>query len=413
MAAGGLGGRRTGVLGEERPPGFLALFSQSLGALIVDGAGLIAGLIFACSLPYLPRRLWPIAAYPCVLTIRGMVGGVFCGRLSSSLWLGTVKPCFLGNTREFGTLYRAMMVLSALSALMMICSLSLYGLAWGITARDVADMAVAVITTMAFAFAVATPISALVAFLSFRRGLDPDVVTYPVGSTSSDIVVTGCYVATLILMELGWAGRAFSYVVCSSFLAACLLLALRERRSEGFRRTLRESLVSSAVVVLISGLTGTLLGQMSVSVGLGPEIAMAYPAIIGTVGDVGSIVGSTATTKLWSGELEASLGSLRRHAREVLAAWLASACMFSAYALLASLACGLRALPGLLAIFLLANLMAVGATVLLALGAGVLTFRRGLDPDNFVIPIESSAADAITTLSLLLATAAMMALGVR
>jgi len=33
----------------------------------------------------------------------------------------------------------------------------------------------------------------------------------------------------------------------------------------------------------------------------------------------------------------------------------------------------------------------------------VLTFQRGLDPDNFVIPIESSLADGITTISLLAA----------
>jgi len=33
----------------------------------------------------------------------------------------------------------------------------------------------------------------------------------------------------------------------------------------------------------------------------------------------------------------------------------------------------------------------------------ILTYRRGWDSDNFVIPIESSLADSITTISLLLA----------
>ena len=38
-----------------------------------------------------------------------------------------------------------------------------------------------------------------------------------------------------------------------------------------------------------------------------------------------------------------------------------------------------------------------------ALVVAILTFRMGLDPDNFVNPIESSLADAVTTGSLLLA----------
>ncbi len=397
----------------SRPSGFLACFAQALGALAIDAAGLVAGLIFAAALELLPHELWSIVAYPCVLTARGMVGGVFCGRLSSALWLGTVRPGFLGNTEEFRTLYRAVMVLSGLASLLMVGSIGLYGLLWGLRAAQALDMAAAIITTMALAFLLATPISALAAFTSFRRGLDPDVITYPVGSTSSDIVVSACYVATLALMAQGPLGRALSYAICTAFLAACALTAIVERRNAGFRKTLREAVASSAAVAAISGGTGTLLGQMSLTVGLRPGVAMAYPAIIGTVGDVGSIVGCTATTKLWSGELEARLSSLKGHAREIAAAWAASALMFTAYALIASLVGGPAELPFLLTAFLLANLMAVGATVLLAFLAGMATFRRGLDPDNFVIPIESSAADAITTCSLLVATSLAMAFGVR
>jgi cation transporter-like permease len=33
----------------------------------------------------------------------------------------------------------------------------------------------------------------------------------------------------------------------------------------------------------------------------------------------------------------------------------------------------------------------------------ILTFKKGLDPDNFVIPIESSIADSVTTVALLAA----------
>ena len=151
---------------------------------------------------------------------------------------------------------------------------------------------------------------------------------------------------------------------------------------------------------------------MSSVVGLRPEVAMAYPALIGGVGDVGSIVGSTATTKMWSGEMEADARAFVQHRREIAAAWSSSLLMFTAYGFLSSLMAP-RVLPVLLATFFLTNLMAVGLVVILSLSVGILSYRYGLDPDNFVIPVESSAADAITTLSLFLASEAIMALWVR
>jgi mgtE-like transporter len=57
----------------------------------------------------------------------------------------------------------------------------------------------------------------------------------------------------------------------------------------------------------------------------------------------------------------------------------------------------------LFAILLVANAIAVAAIVLLSYSISILTFKRGLDPDNFVIPIESSFADSITTIALLVA----------
>jgi cation transporter-like permease len=41
------------------------------------------------------------------------------------------------------------------------------------------------------------------------------------------------------------------------------------------------------------------------------------------------------------------------------------------------------------------------AIVLLTYSISILTFKRGLDPDNFVIPVESSFADVITSIALL------------
>ncbi len=53
--------------------------------------------------------------------------------------------------------------------------------------------------------------------------------------------------------------------------------------------------------------------------------------------------------------------------------------------------------------FIMTNILAVSAIVVISYTVAILTYRRGWDSDNFVIPIESSLADSITTISLLVA----------
>jgi cation transporter-like permease len=52
---------------------------------------------------------------------------------------------------------------------------------------------------------------------------------------------------------------------------------------------------------------------------------------------------------------------------------------------------------------LVANVIAVTMIVLLSYAVSILTFQKGLDPGNFVIPIESSFAASITSIALLMA----------
>ena len=49
------------------------------------------------------------------------------------------------------------------------------------------------------------------------------------------------------------------------------------------------------------------------------------------------------------------------------------------------------------------SILAASCMILIAYAVCILTYRKGWDPDNFVIPVESSLADTITTLALLTA----------
>jgi mgtE-like transporter len=63
----------------------------------------------------------------------------------------------------------------------------------------------------------------------------------------------------------------------------------------------------------------------------------------------------------------------------------------------------LQGITNLLLILFVSNVIAFTVIVILSYAISILTFKRGLDPDNFVIPVESSLADSITTIALFVA----------
>jgi mgtE-like transporter len=175
---------------------------------------------------------------------------------------------------------------------------------------------------------------------------------------------------------------------------------------QGFIKTIKESLLTLVFVAFIVNVTGTILKDISEIVGSRKEIYTVYPALIDTVGDVGSVVGSTATTKLALGLLKPSFYAMRNHATRISATWTASIIMFTLYSILSLLTQGMFTLHSFLsfaALLLTVNIIAVFAIVLISYAIAILTFKKGLDPDNFVIPIESSLADSITSIALLVA----------
>jgi mgtE-like transporter len=378
---------------------------QSLLSLTFDLGGIIAGLTVAASLGLFLREPWIIVLYPGIISLRGVIGGLFAGRLSTGLHLGTIPASLSGsNTKRFYLLWGSTIVLTFESSLL----LGLVAVLFRMVSASALDI-LTVLTifgtlfaTMGLSILVISPLTIAIAFSSFKKGLDPDIIVYPVESTMADILVTICYLTVLNLLLSG-TGLIIVALVCIVFTGFVSGIFYRSRRETEFLRTLKESFYMMVVVSIMVNITGYVLSTISEFVGQKPKIYVVYPAIIDTMGDVGAIVGSTATTKLALGSLDSSIRSIRNHRTQIAAAWIASAVMFTAYAFISSLyQSPSSVLEALAFLFLLlgTNLFAGAIIIFISFSVAILTFQKGLDPDNFVIPLESSLADAVTTVSL-------------
>jgi len=385
---------------------FFKSLRETLIAYLFDIGGLFAGFVVASQLGVFQLSPWAIAIYPAIVSAKGVIGGLLSGRLSTALHLGTIYPRMFRNTKSFYKLYEALIVLTLItSVIMSLVSLVFGYLFWGISLADFPAILATVVTTMALGLTL-TLVTVNVAFTTYKKGLDPDVVVYPIMSTTADIFITLCYVLVLNLFFLFELGKYVLILVGLLHLVFVLYILSHNVHEEEFVKTLRESLLTMVFVAVVVNVTGTVLKRISTIVENRREIYTVYPALIDMVGDVGSVIGSTATTKLALGLLKPSLSSIRKHSQQILSAWSASLILFVILAAISLPINGiftLAAFSNLVLLLLITNLIAVAAIVLVSYAVAIVTFQRGLDPDNFVIPIESSLADSLTSIALLIA----------
>ncbi|MGF3521695.1 MAG: magnesium transporter [Candidatus Bathyarchaeia archaeon] len=374
--------------------------------------GLIAGFLVASQLGLFQKAPWTLALYPTVIGAKGVLEGILSGRLSTALHLGTAHPQFLGNTKSFYKLVEAVIVLTFITSLTMgIISLLFGHFLWGITLADLAAVpSIAVATmTLGLVLIIAT---LKVAFFSFKKGADPDVIVYPVMSAVATVFITCCYIATLnLFFAHPTAGKIATALIGTGHLAFVLFIIYRNLHAAEFTKTIREALATLIIVAFIVNVTGTLLKGIGNYARTNREIFTLYPAIIGLVSNVGSVVGSTATTKLALGILKPKLSAIKNHIPTILGAWLPSLAISVLLATITALLHGISSLTAfynLNMILLLANVMAMLMIILLSYSISVVTFQKGLNPANFVIPIETSFAASITSTALL---AAIMLVG--
>ena len=373
-------------------------------ALLFDLGGLGAGLLVSTNLGVVLAAPWIIALYPIVLSKRGALTGIYCGRLSTGLHIGSIKPRFRGNTEELWMLRGALIALTYLTGLLVgttVAVISMY--AWGVAPGEAASILSVSLSVSAVSLLVSMLMSEASAYAAYRRGLDPDLVLYPVMSTVADVLVTLIFIAVVSEYLSGPGGRLALDALAACFTAATMYTVYRCRGERVFRETMGESLLSITLASLITNATGYFLKGVSDIIERSRPLYTAYPAVTDTVGDVASIAGSTATTRLAVEGPQGLGGLLRSVAPQALSGWLGSAIMFAAYAATASLLAGA---PGealrVAALLLAVNAVAVPVMTAVSLGIAYAVHRWGWDPDNFVNPLETTLTDAFTTLTLYL-----------
>ena len=264
-------------------------------------------------------------------------------------------------------------------------------------------------------------ITVLVARLSVARGWDMDNIAAPMLTAAGDILTLPALVMTTYLIGIP---------IFSNVLAALLVVVTAVVVGAAFRlgaANLRRILAESFPILALTGTVMTLVGlaledRKEIFVTL-PALFILLPAFLQEGGALGGILSSRLSSKVHLGLLEPRGIPQPRAFRDFTLTyifavgvylfiggashWLAVGLGQLSPETLASLGLGTGQLsPGfltMLGVTALAGLMATTAAVLAAYYGSTVSYRFGLDPDTYGIPIITAAVDLLGFMSLIIA----------
>jgi mgtE-like transporter len=392
-----------GYLTEEKESlrqGFAALFVSSVGELI-------AGIVLAGIAGTLEELVGLAVLIPAAIGMRGAIFGAMGSRLSTSIQMGLFS--FSLRRGVLAENVQAAAVLSLISGVFLAFLARYLSDILGVaTSLSITDYIVISTVGGVIAGVLLLVITVFVARTSVARGWDMDNIAAPMLTAAGDILTLPSLVVAAYLIDI----PVFSGSLALALIAVAVAVVVLGFRLGGrnLSRILAESLPILAITGTVTILVGVALEERSEQFTTLLALSILLPAFLQEGGALGGILSSRLSSKI-------HLGLLAPRGLPPVAA-------FKDFVLIYTFATGVYLFigaashvlavaifpegssPGLLAMMglsTLAGLIATTAAVLAAYYGSIVSYRLGLDPDTYGIPIITAAVDLLGFMSLIIA----------
>lgn len=377
--------------------GFVALLLSSLGSLV---AGIALGSITG-TLDEFPGLM---ILLPAAIGMRGNIFGALGSRLGTSIHAGLYEPRLTRSGVLYQNVYAATVLTLSVSLLLGFLAKT-FSVAFGVSSISVVDFVVISILGGVLSSLVVGAFTVLLSIQAHRRGWDMDSVSSPLVTAAGDLVtIPSLFLATLVVeIEGVTAGVAVATIILAVVLTVRGLLT----DLPATRRVLRESLPLLALAGTIDIFAGLVIEARLDRFLTFPALLVLIPPFLEAAGALGGILSSRLASKLHLGVIAARGRPEALVLLDFSIIFLFAAVTFALTGIsahFASVIVGLAS-PGVVTIIgisMLAGLIATVSAVGVAYYTAVVTFRRGLDPDNFGIPLITSSMDFVGVIALII-----------
>ena len=375
------------------------LILTGLAALLVSAAvSSVAGIYLGSVRENLLLIPGLMVLLPSIIHIRGSIAGVLASRLSSAMHLGEFSVDF-GEGSVLGDNIRVSFVVTILIAFVLGIFAYAASRIFGYPVIGVTDLVLISVVTGILAGTVVTGITLLIALASYRYGLDLDMIAAPTVTTFGDIITLPILmISAAFVMLLDPLARLILSGVAVGLTVAAIIYTLH--RPEGIGPIVRENiglLIPLSVIGTMAGLTYSSSLDILVTTA---AFLILIPPFTGILGSIGGILGSRLSTGMHTGEINPTFIPEGNVAHHFIISYLYTLILLPLLALIAHGAAVLMGSnspgPGMLVIIsLAAGLIVMTLVIGVAYITASLSFRYGLDPDNFGIPVITSLIDLI------------------
>lgn len=372
--------------------------------LISSGGDLLAGIALGSMTGRLEALPGLLVLIPAAIGMRGNIFGALGSRLGTGMHTGQFAMNFKRDSFVGQNIYAA-------SALTVVISFALapisriVSMAFGAPSVGVIDLVAISVVGGVLSSVFVLGITIWVAAMSARRGWDLDYVSAPLVTAAGDMVTLPALVAASFIVEVDYLSPAIAFAAAG--VAIGVLLHGLMAAAPLARRILAESIP----VLLLAGAVDSVAGmtiekRIEAFIAL-PALFVMLPPFLENSGSLGSMLSARISSKLHTGLISASAFP-RQALPDAVLLYILAAPVYLFTGIASHVGAGLVGLasPGIwsmIGISMLAGAFASTSGMLVAYYGAVATYRRGLDPDNYGVPIVTASMDVLAALSIILA----------
>jgi mgtE-like transporter len=388
-------------------------FKQGMGALLVSSVGdLAAGLALGFMTGTLERLPGLIVLVPAAIGMRGNIFGALGSRLGTAIHTGQ----FDGRLEKRNLAGQNVM---ASAALTLFVSIALAVLAketarvFGVETIPFTHYLTVSVIGAVISSVVILAITLAVATASVKRNWDMDNVAAPIVTAAGDLITLPSLWLTTFFLPIGRLPEVVTALsLALAIWAAAKVMRTREHRM--FREIVRSSLFILVAAGLIDVVAGITIERRLEHFLAFPGLLVLIPPFLEDAGALGGILSARLASKLHLGSITPRAFPGISSWEDILLTYILGTPVFFFVGVSGTIvahAVGL-ATPGfaeMVALSMLAGLIATTGAVFVAYYTAAISFRLGLDPDNYGIPVVTSSMDLLGAIALILS---MVVLGI-
>ena len=382
-----------------------SVLRESLIALLICViGGLCAGIFLGKMTFFLTAFPGLLVLIPGAIGMRGNIFGALGSRLSTNLHIGLLSPEFKRSKILSENILSSLILTLILSMFLAFIAKGIC-IILGFESMSLVDFTLISIIAGLISTIVMLPLTMLISLKSFENGWDPDNVSTPVIAAFGDLFTIPAIILSAIIVSI-FPHPIVKYVLFVILvLVAILGFYYGMTSSKEMKKIVKQS---TPVLLLCSFLGVTAGGFLNNSVETlikNPSLLTLVPLFSGESGNLVSILGARLSSALHSGLINPVLKPEPVTLRNFGIIAFLAIIIFPIIGFLAELSSQILNISGLgflsmISISTIAGMILIAIMLLIVFLISTISYKKGLDPDNIVIPVSTSTTDSVSSLIL-------------